>query len=125
MKVDNLIADKEYSINKLKKRIYYAETDAGGIVYYANLCKYIEAGCSEWFRKFGIPFSELTKEYGLFFVMKDVHLHYKIPIKYDEEIVCYCAENTMVPVDIKTKKPMKIPDKLLNKITERTDITIC
>ena len=40
MKVDNLIADKEYSINKLKKRIYYAETDAGGIVYYANLCKY-------------------------------------------------------------------------------------
>ena len=38
---------------------------------------------------------------------------------------CYCAENTMVPVDIKTKKPMKIPDKLLNKITERTDITIC
>lgn len=41
MKVDNLIADKEYSINKLKKRIYYAETDAGGIVYYANLCKYI------------------------------------------------------------------------------------
>lgn len=91
MKVDNLIADKEYSINKLKKRIYYAETDAGGIVYYANLCKYIEAGCSEWFRKFGIPFSELTKEYGLFFVMKDVHLHYKIPIKYDEEIVI-CTE---------------------------------
>lgn len=138
MKIDDITFDDEYYLNDITKRIYYAETDAGGIVYYGNLCKYIESGCAEWFRKYVISLNELTKKYSLFFVMKEANLSYIKPVLYDEEITIrtklkklkyfsiqfmteilvngekrYSGQNKMVPVDIVTKNPVKIPDDVL------------
>lgn len=138
MQIDDISFDDEYYLNEITKRIYYAETDAGGIVYYGNLCKYIESGCAEWFRKYAISLNELTKRYNLFLVMKEANLSYIKPVLYDEEITIrtkvkkikyfsiqfiteilvngekrYSGQNKMVPVDIVTKKPVKIPDDVL------------
>ncbi|WES34698.1 thioesterase family protein [Ruminiclostridium papyrosolvens DSM 2782] len=139
MKVDSIKKEKNALVNEIVKRIYYAETDAGGIVYYGNLCSYIEMGCSEWFRKFAKPLKEITSKYKLFFVMKEVNLIYLKPITYDNLItirtcikdikyysikfyteisvngeVYYSGENKMVPVDINTKSPVRIPEDILS-----------
>lgn len=138
MDIDNLSLGEEDYVVEIKKRVYYAETDAGRIVYYGNLCKYIEMGCAEWFRKFSSSMKELHERYHIFFVMKEVNLNYKKPVCYDDEIIirtrlkrikyfsikfiteiyvrgemCYYGENKMIPVDIDTKKPVKIPDDVL------------
>ncbi len=138
MKIDDILFDDKKYLNEITRRIYYAETDAGGIVYYGNLCKYIEIGCAEWFRKYTISLSEITKKYNLFFVMKEANLIYDKPVFYDEEITIrtnvnkmkyysiqfrteilvngemrYHGQNKMVSVDIRTKRPTKIPDDVL------------
>ncbi len=143
MKIDNTKTVKNTLVNEITKRIYYAETDAGGIVYYGNLCSYIEMGCGEWFRKFAKPLKEITSLYNLFFVMKEANLTYSKPVTYDNEItirtyikeikyysikfyteilvngeVYYSGENKMVPVDINTKSPVRIPDDVLSLFEE-------
>ena len=134
MHLDEDLKEKELSIN-IFNRVYFAETDAGGIVYYGNLCKYIEMGCAECLRKYAISMSDLAKKYNIFLVMRDANLRYIKPIVYDEEIeivtkikrmqyvsvqfiteilvngeLRYSAENRMVSVDLKTKKPCKMPN---------------
>ncbi|MBU3093579.1 acyl-CoA thioesterase [Clostridium sp. CF011] len=143
MVIDNITTKKNTLVNEITKRIYYAETDAGGIVYYGNLCNYIEMGCAEWIRKFVKPLKEITSKYNLFFVMKEVNLTYKKPVTYDNEItirtwikkikyfsvkfsteilvngeVCFSGENKMIPIDINTKKPVKIPEEILSLFDE-------
>ena len=64
-------------------RIYWEDTDAGGIVYYANYLKFMERARSEWLRSIGIEQSELLQQ-GLMFVVVDVEVHFHKPARYGE-----------------------------------------
>lgn len=75
----------EFYINK---KIYYHDTDCGGVVYYGNYLKYLEESRTEYFKSCGIQSKELEKE-GVWFVVKDVEINYKRPAKYLEEIKIY------------------------------------
>lgn len=59
-------------------RVYIEDTDAGGIVYYANYLRYMERARSEWMRSQGWEQSELLKQNAQFVVRK-IELHYKKP----------------------------------------------
>jgi acyl-CoA thioester hydrolase len=68
-------------------RIYYEDTDACGIVYYANYLKYFERARSEWLRHTGINQQELANQQQSMFVVKSAMIDYHIPAKLDDELI--------------------------------------
>jgi acyl-CoA thioester hydrolase len=67
-------------------RVYYEDTDAAGIVYYANYLKYAERARTDALRACGINQSELLQQYGLGFVVRKVGVDYLSPASLDDEI---------------------------------------
>ena len=65
-------------------RIYFEDTDAGGVVYYANYLKYLERCRTEWLRAIGCDQSELLREPGIAFVVRSINLEYLKPARLDE-----------------------------------------
>lgn len=65
-------------------RVYYEDTDAGGIVYYANYLKYFERARTEWLRANGIGQQELVAASGAMFVVKSATVEYHAPAKLDD-----------------------------------------
>ena len=65
-------------------RVYWEDTDAGGIVYYANYLKFMERARTEWLRSFGIEQELLQRQHGLMFVVVDVEAHFRRPARYGE-----------------------------------------
>ena len=65
-------------------RIYYEDTDAGGVVYYANYLKYLERCRTEWLREIGHDQADLLRDPGIAFVVRSVSLEYLKPARLDD-----------------------------------------
>jgi len=68
-------------------RVYYEDTDAGGIVYYANFLKFFERCRTEWLRALGFDQARLARDAGLQFVVTAVAVDYLRPARLDDELV--------------------------------------
>ena len=124
--------------NETEQRVYYADTDQGGVVYYANYLKWFEIGRTEILRKIGYDYSDFEKQ-GLIAPVVEVKCNFKFPAQYDEIIIIKTSienignssikfiykiirkkENKLLAegytvnvfVDMKTKKSANIPEKL-------------
>lgn len=71
---------------RLPVRVYYEDTDAAGIVYYANYLKYMERARTEWLASLGYELSALERVEGIVFVVHRVEIDYRIPAKLGEKI---------------------------------------
>lgn len=116
-------------------RVYYEDTDAGGIVFYANYLRFFERARTEYLRSLGAAQQTLKQETGLMFVVKLCQLDYVAPAVLDDEIVLrmqisqlgrasmtfaqtawrgaqllVSAEVKVVCVQSQTMKPVAIPD---------------
>lgn len=67
-------------------RVYYEDTDAGGIVFYANYLKFFERARTEWLRSGGIDQSTLAKEQDIAFVVMRTSVDYHCPATLDNEL---------------------------------------
>jgi acyl-CoA thioester hydrolase len=67
-------------------RVYYEDTDAGGIVFYANYLKFFERARTEWLRAAGIGQQELLEQQGAVFVVKNATLDYHAPARLDDQL---------------------------------------
>lgn len=65
-------------------RVYYEDTDFGGIVYYANYLKFIERARSEWVRSLGIDQSNLKADRNMVFAVRHLVADYLAPAKFDD-----------------------------------------
>jgi acyl-CoA thioester hydrolase len=65
-------------------RVYFEDTDAGGIVYYANYLHFAERARSEMFRHFGIESGRMVKDWGLSFAVKNCSMDFIKPAKLDD-----------------------------------------
>jgi acyl-CoA thioester hydrolase len=65
-------------------RVYYEDTDAGGIVFYANYLKFFERARTEWLRACGIDQRKLAEETGALFVVRSTALDYRAPARLDD-----------------------------------------
>jgi acyl-CoA thioester hydrolase len=68
-------------------RVYWEDTDAGGIVFYANYLKFMERARTEWLRALGIGQRLLKDETGCMFVVTDTALRYIRPARLDDELL--------------------------------------
>ena len=74
-----------------KARVYWEDTDGGGIVYYANYLKFLERARTEWLRSFGHAQSELIHKEGIAFAVAHVEIDYRRPARLDDELTITCA----------------------------------
>ena len=65
-------------------RVYYEDTDAGGVVYYANYLKFFERARTEWLRSLGLNQDKLAQEEGLIFVVRRALLDFVRPARLDD-----------------------------------------
>ena len=72
-------------------RVYWEDTDAGGIVYYANYLKFMERARTEWLRGNGIEQLPLKEQHGMMFVVVDLDARYRKPARYGDELQITCS----------------------------------
>lgn len=77
---------KTFSLNL---RVYYEDTDAGGIVYHARYLAFAERARTEALRAAGVPHAELTQRFGLIFVVRRVQMDYLRPIRLDADLIVH------------------------------------
>lgn len=68
-------------------RIYWEDTDAGGIVFYANYLKFFERARTEWLRSLGIEQHRLKDELHGMFVVAETNVRYLRPARLDDELI--------------------------------------
>ncbi|MEA2082599.1 MAG: YbgC/FadM family acyl-CoA thioesterase [Elusimicrobiota bacterium] len=89
-------------------KIYYQDTDCGGVVYYANYLTYFERARTEFLRERGVNIGELM-ERGIFFVVRRAEIDYVSPARYGETII----------VDVKPGKLTGASIELFYEIKEK------
>ena len=65
-------------------RVYYEDTDAGGVVYHTGYIRYFERARTEWLRALGYSQQQLVEEEGVLFTVVDLAIHYRRPARLDE-----------------------------------------
>lgn len=68
-------------------RVYWEDTDAGGIVFYANYLKFFERSRTEWLRSLGIEQHTLREQSGGMFVVSETSVRYLQPSRLDDELI--------------------------------------
>ncbi len=71
-------------LNNFSYRVYYEDTDAGGVVYYANYLKFFERARTDFLRTLGISQSDLATKEGLVFVVRKCVIEYISPARLDD-----------------------------------------
>jgi acyl-CoA thioester hydrolase len=68
-------------------RVYYEDTDAGGVVYYANYLKFMERARTEWLRALGVEQDQLREQEGLLLMVHSLSVRYRKPAKFNEALL--------------------------------------
>ncbi|MDO5103455.1 MAG: tol-pal system-associated acyl-CoA thioesterase [Lautropia sp.] len=76
------------TLHSIDVRVYYEDTDAGGIVYYANYLKFFERSRSDWLRAQGVDHQRLGQA-GLGLVVRNCHVDYRRPARLDDLLVVH------------------------------------
>ncbi len=124
-------------------RIYYEDTDSGGVVYHSNYLKFMEQARSEWLRSLSIEQDELMQQTGVLFAVRKITIDYKKAARFndvvvvvtnltkksgasielnqiitnEQESVVICeADIKIVSIQAKSFKPCALPTILTNKI---------
>jgi acyl-CoA thioester hydrolase len=75
------------AVFKWPVRVYWEDTDAGGIVFYANYLKFFERARTEWLRSLGIEQRDLRETTGGIFVVGETSVRYHRPARLDDELL--------------------------------------
>ena len=67
-------------------RVYYEDTDAGGVVYYANYLKFLERARTEYLRALGFEQDQLKQEYGIIFAVHSLSIKYQKPAVFNDAL---------------------------------------
>ena len=71
-------------------RVYYEDTDAGGVVYYANYLGFMERARTEWLRARGFSQASLAADPGVLFAVAEADVRYRRPARLDDVVVISC-----------------------------------
>ena len=123
-------------------KVYYEDTDSGGVVYYANYLKFLERARTEALYSLGLTNSELLNKNGILLIVKSCYIEYKKPAKLEDnldvisEVVSFTKTSFVMKQSILRKneiisiadvhlvavdqngKPSKIPDELKQKFDD-------
>lgn len=73
----------------LPVRVYYEDTDAAGVVYYANYLRFIERARTDWLRTLGVDQGSLIATHGIAFAVRSMQADYLKPARLDDELIVH------------------------------------
>ncbi len=76
-------------------RIYYEDTDAGGVVYHANYLRFAERARTEALRDMGVPHADMAEQHGAMFMVRRVKLDYLMPARLDDSLIVETRTETV------------------------------
>jgi acyl-CoA thioester hydrolase len=90
---------------ELPVRVYYEDTDAQGVVYYANYFRFMERARTEWLRSLGVDMVVLQEQQRRIFVVAEVNVKFHAPARLNEDLVVTAGllDRTRVSFDIKQR----------------------
>jgi acyl-CoA thioester hydrolase len=94
-------------------RVYYEDTDAGGIVFYANYLKFFERARTEWLRAAGVDQQNLMAREGAAFVVKSASIDYHAPARLDDELTLTLAVEKLGRASVQFAQKAYLGDLLL------------
>ncbi|HEX6832739.1 MAG TPA: tol-pal system-associated acyl-CoA thioesterase [Rudaea sp.] len=68
-------------------RVYWEDTDAGGVVYHASYLRFLERARTEWLRSHGLDQSDVRRRHNVVFVLRDIELSFLKPARLDDELL--------------------------------------
>lgn len=71
-------------------RVYWEDTDGGGIVYYASYLRFLERARTEWLRSLGHSQREIARTLGIMFAVSGLSIEYRRPARLDDELTITC-----------------------------------
>jgi acyl-CoA thioester hydrolase len=71
---------------RLPVRVYYEDTDAAGVVYYANYLKFMERARTEWLAALGFPLAAFERDHGVVFVVHRCEIDFRIPARLNDSL---------------------------------------
>ncbi len=96
-------------------RVYYEDTDAGGVVYHANYLKFMERARSEWLRQLGFEQDDLARNENMVFAVRQATVDFFKPARFNERL--------QIISGISDKGPASF--LFTQRITNQSGITIC
>ena len=100
-------------IYEYKFKIYYEDTDSGGVVYYANYLKFIERARSEIIKSLGFSNNNLREKFNLFFIVKYCNINYRKPAKLEDELIVFTSVVSLSKTSLVMKQDVKKHDDLV------------
>ena len=94
-------------------RVYYEDTDAAGVVYYANYLKYLERARTEWLAALGHPLAELERAHGIVFVVRRVAVDYRAPARHSDLLDVGMTVETVGRASIVARQDVRRGDDVL------------
>ena len=68
-------------------RVYWEDTDAGGVVYHSQYLNFMERARTEWLRSLGFIQTEMRETFGILFVVRHIDMHYHKSAKFDDALI--------------------------------------
>lgn len=96
-------------------RVYYEDTDSGGVVYYANYLRYIERARTEWLRRLGFEQDVLRDEQGLIFAVRSVAIDYLKPARFNDELEITASLVGLGRASLELDQEVRRGDELLSR----------
>ncbi len=97
-------------------RVYYEDTDAGGIVYHANYLKFAERARTEWLRAMGYDHRRVLAEHNLILVVRHAEIDFRAPARLDDLLEVKSELNAIGNTSLDLKQAVYCGDKLLAEL---------
>jgi len=94
-------------------RVYIEDTDAGGIVFYANYLKYMERARTESLRSCGVDLDHWQREHKRLFVVRSVTVDYHVPARFNDQLTVNANIMTLKPASMMLEQPILRGDVVL------------
>ena len=96
-----------------RTRVYWEDTDGGGVVYYANYLRFMERARTEWLRSLGHSQREIADEYGFLFAVAEVHVNYRKPARLDDELTVSCVPRPEGRASLRFQQTIRCAERVL------------
>lgn len=102
--------------HQLKIRVYFEDTDAGGVVYHARYLAFAERGRSEMLREAGFPHAQIFKATGIAFAVVSMNINYAAPARLDDLLTVKSKITKVGGASMEMQQDIYSDDRLLTEI---------
>lgn len=106
----------------LDVKIYYEDTDAGGVVYHANYLRYMERARGEWLSAFGISYRRLAEESRVAFVVRRMEISYNVPARLDDTLTVHTSLVALTPARLVFRHDIRFRDSGVIAVTAEVEV---